>query len=44
MRKLFKRWLERRRVAAQLFAMTDYDLRDIGLTRGEIGRVVSEIQ
>lgn len=42
--KMFKRWMERSRVAAQLHQMSDYDLRDIGLTRGEISRVVSEIQ
>ncbi len=33
-------WSRRRREAAELNALTDRELADIGLTRGEIGRVV----
>ena len=33
-------WAQRRREAAELNALTDRELADIGLTRGEIGRVV----
>ena len=33
-------WSQRRRVAAELNALTDRELADIGLTRGEIGHVL----
>ena len=38
-RALFE-WSRRRREAAELNALTELELADIGLTRGEIGRVV----
>ena len=33
-------WSQRRRVAAELNALTDRELADIGLTRGDIGGIV----
>jgi uncharacterized protein YjiS (DUF1127 family) len=33
-------WSRRRRAAAELNALTDRELADIGLTRGEIGHVL----
>lgn len=33
-------WGQRRRMAAELHALTDRELADIGLTRGEIGHVI----
>jgi uncharacterized protein YjiS (DUF1127 family) len=38
----FRAWRERAQARAQLHAMSDRNLRDIGLTRGEIDFVVSE--
>lgn len=34
-------WIERARIRAELNSLTDRDLADIGLSRGEIGRVVA---
>jgi len=33
-------WSQRRRMAAELGALSDRELADIGLTRGEIGNIV----
>ena len=33
-------WSKRRRTAAELHALSDRELADIGLTRGEIGHIV----
>jgi uncharacterized protein YjiS (DUF1127 family) len=33
-------WSQRRRMAAELSALTDRELADIGLTRGEIGAII----
>lgn len=33
-------WSQRRRMAAELNALTDRELADIGLSRGEIGGIV----
>lgn len=33
-------WIERARIRAELDSLTDRDLADIGLTRGDIGRVL----
>lgn len=37
----FRRWQERMALDAELSGMTDYELRDIGLTRGDIDQVVA---
>jgi len=37
----FSNWLERRRTEAELHALTDRELADIGLTRGDIPYVLS---
>tara|TARA_R110002096_G_scaffold36365_13_gene101686 strand:- start:325 stop:522 length:198 start_codon:yes stop_codon:yes gene_type:complete len=36
--KAVKSWLQRRREHAQLAAMSDHQLKDIGLTRGDVFR------
>ncbi len=33
-------WSQRRRMATELNALTDRELADIGLTRGEIGAII----
>lgn len=35
-------WIERARIRAELNALTDRDLADIGLTRSDFGRVLGE--
>lgn len=34
-------WSQRRRMAAELNALSDRELSDIGLTRGDIGSIIS---
>lgn len=43
MRNFFRVWKERRDTRNALFAMTDKELNDIGICRGDIRRIVSEI-
>lgn len=38
-----KRWSMRRKTANQLYAMTDRELSDIGIGRGDIRRVAYEL-
>ena len=40
---MFSRWFARREVRRQLESMSDRDLRDIGIFRGDIPRIVSEM-
>ncbi len=42
MTKLFKRWNARRQTLHALSAMTDRELDDIGITRGDIERISRE--
>ena len=37
----FQAWRERRRIWAVLYRLDDVELRDIGITRGEIGYLAS---
>lgn len=39
----FRTWRNRRRTAAELYALSDSMLKDIGLTRGEIKKMVRDI-
>ena len=38
---VYKKWKARRQTANELYAMTDRELNDIGICRGDIRRVVS---
>jgi uncharacterized protein YjiS (DUF1127 family) len=40
----FKAWQARRAMAAELYAMSDRDLRDIGLSRAEIPAVLQMVR
>jgi len=40
MRKAIKNWLERRATNKQLNMLTDRELNDIGITRGDISNIV----
>lgn len=44
MTKFFERWKARRQTRHELSMMADRELWDIGITRGDIERIVSEIQ
>ena len=39
--KAFQEWRKRRRLQTELYRLTDSELMDIGITRGEIDYVVS---
>ena len=41
--KMFSRWYARREVRRQLQALSDRELKDIGVVRGDIPRIVSEM-
>jgi len=41
--KLFSIWNKRRQTRQELMSMSDRDLNDIGIGRGDIERIVSEI-
>lgn len=43
MAKMFERWNTRRQTRRELNSMTDRELNDIGLTRGDIERIVHDI-
>lgn len=43
MAKMFARWNARRQTSRELHSMTDRELNDIGISRGDIARIVSEI-
>lgn len=43
MAKMFERWNARRQTRRELNMMTDRELWDIGITRGDIERIVHEI-
>lgn len=40
--KYIRHWLQKRNVKQQLYKLTDYELKDIGLTRGDIDRMVEQ--
>ncbi|GAN80516.1 DUF1127 domain-containing protein [Acidocella aminolytica] len=44
LRRWFKSWQARRAVAAELYAMTDRDLNDIGLARADIPMIVRTVK
>lgn len=43
MRKMFARWKEQNKTRRELESLSDRELNDIGLSRSDIKRVVSEI-
>lgn len=43
MAKMFERWNARRQTRRELNMMTDRELWDIGITRGDIERIVHDI-
>lgn len=43
MAKIFERWNARRQTRNALSAMTDRELNDIGITRGDIERISREV-
>ena len=43
MGKLFARWQKRRQTERELHALTDRELNDIGIGRGDIPRIVAEM-
>ncbi len=40
---MFSRWFARRETRRQLEALSDRELRDLGIYRGDIPRIVSEM-
>lgn len=40
---MFSRWFARQETRRQLERMSDRELKDIGINRGDINRIVSEI-
>lgn len=43
MAKLFETWSKRRQTRRELHMLTDRELNDIGLNRGDIERIVQEV-
>lgn len=40
--KFVKQWLQKRNLKQQLYKLTDQELKDIGLVRGDIDRLVEQ--
>lgn len=41
--KIYTRWQKQRRTRQELYALSERELNDIGINRGDIERIVSDI-
>lgn len=41
--RLFRKWIRKRRIINELNKLTDRELSDIGITRGDFGQIVNKV-